>query len=85
MIAYKGAASDSSLKGKIAIITGGAAGIGYAAAEFFAGKGAKLVLANLNADTDSIAKKPGPENIGVRGSRCRGFSLRRCRGHDYRS
>jgi NAD(P)-dependent dehydrogenase (short-subunit alcohol dehydrogenase family) len=72
MIAYKGAASDSSLKGKIAIITGGAAGIGYATAEFFAGKGVKLVLADLNADTDSIAKKLGPENIGVTGNICEG-------------
>lgn len=72
MIAYKGAAPDFSLKGKTAIITGGAMGIGYATAEFFAGKGVQLVLADLNSDTDSIAKKLGPENIGVTGNICEG-------------
>jgi NAD(P)-dependent dehydrogenase (short-subunit alcohol dehydrogenase family) len=36
MIAYKGTDSQFSLEGKTAIITGGAAGIGYATAEFFA-------------------------------------------------
>jgi NAD(P)-dependent dehydrogenase (short-subunit alcohol dehydrogenase family) len=72
MITYKGADSDFSLKGKTAIITGGAAGIGYAAAEFLAGKGVNLVLADLDPGTDSIVKKLGPDNIGITGNICEG-------------
>ncbi|MDR0585576.1 MAG: D-threitol dehydrogenase [Treponema sp.] len=72
MIAYRGADPDFSLRGKTAIISGGAGGIGYATAEFFAGKGVHLVLADLNADADSIAKKLGPENVGVTGTICDG-------------
>jgi NAD(P)-dependent dehydrogenase (short-subunit alcohol dehydrogenase family) len=70
MIAYKGADPNFSLKGKTAIITGGAAGIGYAAAKFLAGKGVKLVLADLDSGTDSVAKKLGPDNIGFTGNIC---------------
>ena len=70
MIAYNGADKDFSLEGKVAIITGGAAGIGYATGEFFAKKGVKLILADLNPDTDKIAKGIGSENIGVVGNIC---------------
>jgi NAD(P)-dependent dehydrogenase (short-subunit alcohol dehydrogenase family) len=70
MIPYTGADADFSLAGKTAIISGGAAGIGYATAAFFAQKGARLVLADLNAETDSLAKKLGPENIGLAGDMC---------------
>jgi NAD(P)-dependent dehydrogenase (short-subunit alcohol dehydrogenase family) len=70
MITYRGADADFSLKGKTAIITGGAAGIGKATAEFFAKKGVNLVLADLNPEADVIAKKLGPENIGVQGNVC---------------
>jgi len=38
------------LKGKVAIITGGASGIGSAAATLFAREGAQLVIADYNAD-----------------------------------
>ena len=67
MLKYYGADPEFSLKGKTAIITGGAAGIGYATAEFFAKKGVNLVLADLNPRVDEIAKKLDPKAIGVAG------------------
>jgi NAD(P)-dependent dehydrogenase (short-subunit alcohol dehydrogenase family) len=70
MVSYHGADLNFSLEGKTAVITGGAAGIGYATAEFFAQKGVRLVLADLNSDVDGIAKKLGPENIGLPGNVC---------------
>jgi NAD(P)-dependent dehydrogenase (short-subunit alcohol dehydrogenase family) len=70
MISYKGADRDFSLDGKTAVITGGAAGIGFATAEFFAKKGVNLVLADLNPATNAIAKKLGAQHIGVPGNVC---------------
>jgi len=70
MIPYKGADTDFSLKGKTAIITGGAAGIGFATAEFFSKKGVNLVLADLSDNTDAAAKKLGSQNIGLTGDVC---------------
>jgi len=70
VIPYKGADADFSLKGKTAIITGGAAGIGFATAEFFAKKSVNLVLADLNENADAAAKKLGPQNIGLSGNVC---------------
>jgi NAD(P)-dependent dehydrogenase (short-subunit alcohol dehydrogenase family) len=70
MVSYHGADVNFSLEGKTAIITGGAAGIGYATAEFFARKGVNLILADLNATVDGAAKKLGPKNIGIPGNVC---------------
>ena len=67
MVGYYGADKDFSLEGKRAVITGGAAGIGYATAEFFAKKGVRLVLADLDKNVDAIAKKLGSQNIGICG------------------
>ena len=67
MIPYDGVDLDFSIKDKVAVITGGAAGIGFATATFFADKGAKLVLADLNSDVEDIANKLG-NAIGVQGS-----------------
>jgi NAD(P)-dependent dehydrogenase (short-subunit alcohol dehydrogenase family) len=67
MITYHGADVNFSLEGKTAIITGGAAGIGNATAQFFAKKGVNLILADLNPETDTIAKKIGSKHIGVVG------------------
>lgn len=67
MLSYHGADVNYSLEGKTAIITGGAAGIGNAAAAFFAQRGVNLVLADLNPNVDTIAKKLGAGHIGVSG------------------
>jgi len=67
MLKYYGADPEFSIQGKTAVITGGAAGIGYATAEFFAKKGANLILADLNPLADEIAKALGANAIGVAG------------------
>ena len=70
MLKYDGVDLDFSLTGKTAIITGGAAGIGYATAEFFHAKGVNLVLADLNPKVCEIAKSLGDNCIGVAGNVC---------------
>ena len=42
--------SSARLRGRIAVITGAAAGIGRATAELFAREGARLVLADVNTE-----------------------------------
>ncbi len=60
--------TNFALKNKVAIITGGAAGIGRAIAELFGQKGAKLVLVDKNeavrAVADEFAAK-GIESLGI--------------------
>jgi NAD(P)-dependent dehydrogenase (short-subunit alcohol dehydrogenase family) len=67
MIAYNGTDLDFSLKGKNALITGGASGIGFAVARFFAEKGVNLVVADINSEADAIVKKLGRRNIALTG------------------
>ena len=70
MLHYDGVDLDYSLQGKTAIITGGAAGIGHATAEFFHKKGVNVVLADLNSKLDEVAKEIGENTIGVVGNVC---------------
>ena len=70
MLKYEGVDLDFSLSGKTAIITGGAAGIGNATAEFFLKKGVNVVLADLNPKVDELAKAMGENCIGVAGNVC---------------
>ena len=53
----------SSLQGKVAVITGGASGMGAAAARAFVREGAKVVLGDLKAEAlDSICAELGSAN-----------------------
>ena len=70
MLKYEGVDLEFSLEGKTAIITGGAAGIGWATAEFFHNKGVNLILADLNPEVDKLAKSLGENAIGVPGNVC---------------
>lgn len=45
----------SSVEGKIALVTGGSTGIGFAAARRFASEGAKVAIANVNAERGHAA------------------------------
>ena len=53
------------LDGKVALITGAAAGIGYAIAELFAAQGARLVLLDLSADIQEVAKKLPGDHLAI--------------------
>jgi NAD(P)-dependent dehydrogenase (short-subunit alcohol dehydrogenase family) len=60
---------DQAFAGRVAVITGGASGIGFGVAEALAGKGCRLVLADiessaLDAATTKLAAK-GADVIGV--------------------
>ena len=78
-----------SLAGKVAIVTGGGAGIGRAIAELFAGAGAAIVVSDLKQDTaDEVAEgivAAGGRAIGVPcdvtdAARARPSSMPRWRG-----
>src|ERR1035437_6941012 len=61
------------LKDQVAVITGGAQGIGKAIALQFASEGAKLVLSDIDeamvqATAAQIAKEKGVETLGVKGN-----------------
>jgi len=61
------------LKDQVAVITGGAQGIGKAMAALFASEGAKLVLSDIDepavqATAAQIAKEKGVETLGIKGN-----------------
>ena len=56
----------AGIAGKVAVITGGAGGIGEAVATRLAAEGAHLVLVDIDAEAvDAAAKRVGSETIGV--------------------
>lgn len=65
---YSGYNLDFSLKGKIAIVTGAAQGIGRAISEVYAQKGADLVLVDLQeaSETEAVVKSFGRKALVVR-------------------
>ena len=57
----------SKLEGKVAVVTGGSAGIGFATAEEFIAQGAKVVITGRNQQTiDDAVKKLGSNATGIR-------------------
>ena len=54
------------LKGKVAVITGAASGIGRATAIKFAGEGAAVVIADLNVEGGESAVRDCKENARTR-------------------
>lgn len=63
---FKGYDTNFSIENKVAVITGGASGIGYAIAQLFVEKGASVVLFDLKEDVATTAKNLNKERaIGV--------------------
>ena len=65
MNTYKSYDINFQLTDKIAIITGGASGIGYSTAELFIKKGAKVALFDMNNNVAQIAQEISDECMGV--------------------
>lgn len=58
------------LKDKVAIITGAAAGIGYAAAEMFLEEGARVAICDINAEKIAAAAETLSQKGDIRGFAC---------------
>ncbi|HVX22071.1 MAG TPA: SDR family NAD(P)-dependent oxidoreductase [Acidimicrobiales bacterium] len=56
----------NGLTGKVAVVTGAAAGIGLATAERLAAEGARVAVVDLSDRADAVAEGLGPEAVGVR-------------------
>ena len=70
MIAYKKVTGSFDLTGKVAIVIGGAGGIGEATARMYAAKGAKIVIADLKDNCEEVAasihEDTGAETFGLK-------------------
>ncbi|MFD1412206.1 SDR family oxidoreductase [Oceanobacillus jeddahense] len=66
-MSFQGYDKNFKITDKVAIITGGASGIGQAIAEFYIEKGAKVAIFDVKEDVADAAKEIGGESaIGVR-------------------
>lgn len=71
MIQYEKATGEFKLAGKVAVVTGGAGGIGEATARMYASKGAKIVLADIKNTVEDVAAKIAKEySIEIIGVQC---------------
>jgi 2-deoxy-D-gluconate 3-dehydrogenase len=63
--AINGFEAGFRLDGKVALVTGAAAGIGYAIAELFAAQGARLVLIDLNENIQEVARRLPGDHLAI--------------------